>query len=70
MILYIDPETNVANWKLDHFNPTWHETGSFYLPCNFGIGFCQLNLSKKFPKFFKGENWHPAKLIESYNICS
>ena len=56
MILYIDPETNVANWKLDHFNPTWHETGSFYLPCNFGIGFCQLNLSKKFPKFFEGEN--------------
>ena len=30
-------------------NPNWHEAGHFYLPCNFGIGFCQLNkISKLF----------------------
>ena len=39
-------------------NPDWHEAGHFYPSCNFGIGFCQLNLYKKFPNFFGGENWH------------
>ena len=38
------------------FNPNCHEAGHFYPPCNFGIGFCQLNLYQKFPIFFGGEN--------------
>ena len=33
-------------------NPNWHEAGHFYPPCNFGIGFCLLNLYQKFPNFF------------------
>ena len=37
-------------------NPNWHEAGQFYPPCNFRIGFCQLNLYQKFPNFFGGEN--------------
>ena len=37
--------------------PNWHEAGHIYPPCNFGIGFCQLNLYQKFPNFFVGENW-------------
>ena len=41
-------------------NPNWHEAGHFYPPCNFGIGFCQLNLYQKFPNFFGGENWHQS----------
>ena len=40
--------------------PNWHEAGHFYPPCNFGIGFCQLNLYQKFPNFFGGENWHQS----------
>ena len=37
------------------------------------IGFCQLNISKHFWRWkFRsiGIIWHPAKLIESYKICS
>ena len=45
---------------LVHFNPIWHEAGHFYLPCNLGIGFCQLNLYQKFPNFFGDENWHQS----------
>ena len=37
-------------------NPNWHEARYFYPPCNFEIGFCQLNLFQKFPNFFGGEN--------------
>ena len=41
---------------LKWLNPNWHDAGYFYPPCNFGIGFCQLNLYQKFPNFFGGEN--------------
>ena len=34
-------------------NPNWHEAGNFYPRCNFGIGFCQLNLYQKFPNMSK-----------------
>ena len=52
--------------------------GNFTLPCNFGIGFCQLNLYQKLTNSFGGENWHiyiwlvwhPDKLIEPYKTCS
>ena len=37
-------------------NPNWHEAGHFYPPCNFRVGFFQLNLYQKFPNFFGGEN--------------
>ena len=37
-------------------NLNWHEAGHFYPPCNFGIGFCQLNLYQKFSNFIGGEN--------------
>ena len=41
---------------VEQLNPNWHEAGHFYPPCNFGIGFCQLNLYQKFRNFFGGEN--------------
>ena len=37
-------------------HPNWHETGHFYPPCNFGIGFCIEN----FQTFFEVKidiNW-------------
>ena len=33
-------------------NPNWHEAGHFYPPCDFGIGFCQLNFVSKISKLF------------------
>ena len=31
------PSSSGQKWT---FNPNWHEAEYFYLPCNFGIGFC------------------------------
>ena len=36
-----------------NLNPNWHEAGHFYPPCDFGIGFCQLNLYQNFPNIWK-----------------
>ena len=36
-----------------YHNPNMHEAGHFYPPCNFGIGFCQLNLFKNFKTFLE-----------------
>ena len=38
-------------------NPNWHEAGHFYPPCNFRIGFCQLNLYQTFLEVKIDINW-------------
>ena len=50
--------TDSCSETLREFNPNWHETGHFYLPCNFGIGFYQMNFYEKFPNCLGDENWH------------
>ena len=59
--------------NIQTFSPNWHETGYFYLPCNFGIGFVSAKFVSKISKLFWqwkltsiGLIWDPAKLIESY----
>ena len=53
-------ENSVHMYFCSFVNPNWHGAGHFYPPCNFGIGFCQLNLYQKFPNFFGGEKFHQS----------
>ena len=48
-------DINYARKMRAQTSMNWHEAGHFYPPCDFEIGFCQLNLYQKFPNFFGGE---------------